>query len=145
MIQIGNLIEINLLTAIIFLPLLGAIVMMLLPRGNKALVRYLALGFSLVEFILALQLFLTYDHAAGGFQFLEQTEWFALLGSSWHLGVDGISATMILLTGLLVPLGVLISFEIEEQPRLYMALFLFLETGMMGVFASLDLMIFFLF
>jgi NADH-quinone oxidoreductase subunit M len=59
--------------------------------------------------------------------------------------VDGISTVMILLTGLLVPLGVLISFEIDRQPRLFMALFLFLEMGMMGVFASLDLMIFFVF
>ncbi len=145
MIQIGNLVTIPLLTAIVFLPLLGAIVVMLLPRQNKAAIRYTALGFAVVEFLLSLQLFLTYNYAEGGFQFVEQTEWFALLGSSWHLGVDGISTVMILLTGLLVPLGVLISFEIDRQPRLFMALFLFLEMGMMGVFASLDLMIFFVF
>jgi len=145
MIQIGNLVEIPLLTAIVFLPLLGAIVMMFLPRDNKPLIRYTALIIAVVEFLLALQVFLGYDYGAGGFQFVEQTEWFGLLGASWHLGVDGISTVMILLTGLLVPLGVLISFEIENQPRLFMALFLFLETGMMGVFASLDLMIFFLF
>ncbi len=145
MISIGNLLEIPLLTAIIFLPLLGAVVLMLLPRENKALVRWVALGFSIAVFLLSLNVFLSYDRAVGGFQFVEQTEWFALLGSSWHLGVDGISVVMILLTGLLVPLGILISFEIEKQVNLFMALFLFLETGMMGVFASLDLMIFFLF
>ena len=145
MIQIGNLVQIPLLTAIVFLPLLGAIVLMVLPRDNKPLIRYTALAIALVEFLLSLQVFLGYDYSAGGFQFVEQTEWFALLGSSWHLGVDGISTVMILLTGILVPLGVLISFEIESQPRLFMALFLFLEMGLMGVFASLDLMIFFLF
>ena len=145
MIQIGNLVQIPLLTAIVFLPLLGAVVLLFLPRDNKPLIRYTALAIALVEFLLSLQVFLGYDYSAGGFQFVEQTEWFALLGSSWHLGVDGISTVMILLTGILVPLGVLISFEIESQPRLFMALFLFLEMGLMGVFASLDLMIFFLF
>lgn len=145
MIQIGNLFEIPLLTAIVFLPLLGAIVVLLLPRHDKRLVRYVALGFSIVEFLLTLYLWFEYDRAAGGFQFVESTTWFGLLGSSWHLGVDGISIVMILLTGLLVPLGVLISFEIEDQVNTFMMLFLFLEMGMMGVFVSLDLMIFFLF
>ncbi len=145
MITIGNLVEIPLLTAIIFWPLLGAIVVMLLPRSNRTLVRWTALGFSLVEFLLTLYLFVSYDHAAGGFQFEVQAPWFAIVGSSWHLGVDGLSVVMILLTGLLVPLGVLISFEIDRQINLYMALFLFLEMGMVGVFAALDLVIFFIF
>ncbi len=145
MIQIGNLVEINLLTAVIFLPLLGAVVLMLLPRENKALARWVALGFSLVVFVLSLKVFLDYDRALGGFQFVEETSWFSLLGSSWHVGVDGISVVMVLLTGLLVPLGILISFEIERQVNLYMALFLFLEMGMMGVFVSLDMMVFFVF
>ncbi len=145
MIQIGNLFSVSLLTAIVFLPLLGAVVMMLLPRGDKRLVRWVALGFGIAEFLLALYLWLSYDGAAGGYQFVENTPWFGLLGSSWHLGVDGISLVMILLTALLVPLGILISFEIEDQVNSYMMLFLFLETGMMGVFVALDLMIFFLF
>jgi NADH-quinone oxidoreductase subunit M len=145
MISIGNLLEIPVLSAIIFLPVLGAVVAMLLPRGNKAVVRWVSLGFSIVVFLLALHVFLSYDRTAGGFQFVEQKTWFALLGASYHLGVDGISVVMILLTGLLVPLGILISFEIEQQANLFMALFLFLEAGMMGVFASLDLMIFLLF
>ncbi len=145
MIQVGNLLAVNLLTAIIFLPLLGAVVVMLLPRGNKNLARWVALGFSLAVFLLSLKVFLDYDRAAGGFQFEEQADWFSLLGASWHVGVDGISAVKILLTGLLVPLGVLISFEIERQVNLYMALFLFLETGLMGVFAALDMMFFFVF
>ncbi|MBN2470319.1 MAG: NADH-quinone oxidoreductase subunit M [Anaerolineae bacterium] len=145
MIQIGNLFSVSLLSAIVFLPLVGAVVMLLLPRGDKRLVRWVALGFSIVEFLLTLYLWMSYDRAAGGFQFVENTPWFGLLGSSWHLGVDGISIVMILLTGLLVPLGILISFEIEDQVNTYMMLFLFLETGMMGVFVALDLMIFFLF
>ncbi len=145
MIQIGNLFELPLLSAIVFLPLLGAVVMLVLPRGDKRLVRWVALGVSIVEFLLTLYLWLSYDRALGGFQFVVETPWFGLLGSSWHLGVDGISIVMVLLTGLLVPLGVLISFEIEQDVNTYMMLFLFLETGMMGVFVALDLMIFFVF
>ena len=65
--------------------------------------------------------------------------------SNFHLGVDGISLAMVLLTGILTPLGVLISFRIKERVPLYMMLFLLLETGLMGVFMSLDLIIFFIF
>ncbi len=71
--------------------------------------------------------------------------WFDLLGANWHVGIDGISATMVLLTGILTPLAVLISFEIEDRVRMHMALLLFFETGLLGVFVALDLMVFFLF
>ena len=73
------------------------------------------------------------------------TPWFPLLGSSWHLGVDGISAAMILLTGLLTPLAVLISFEQEERVNTHMALLLIFEGPLFGVFVAQDLLIFFLF
>ena len=74
-----------------------------------------------------------------------QTEWFQLLGSSWHIGIDGISATMVLLTGILTPLAVLVSFEIDDRINAHMALILFFETGLFGVFVAMDLMVFFLF
>lgn len=145
MMQVGNLFTIPILSALVFWPLLGAVIIMLLPRNNKTLVRWTTLGFSIVEFFLTLYLFLSYDRVENGFQFVTKTPWFDLVGSSWHLGVDGISIAMILLTGILVPLGILISFEIEKRVNLFMALFLLLQVGMMGVFVSLDLMIFFLF
>lgn len=141
----------SLLTLIIFLPAAGSVLLLLMlalpmsAEGHKVAARWAALGVSLVELLLAVYLFANYDQAAGGFQFEESAPWFALLGSSWHLGVDGLSVVMILLTGILAPLAILISFEIEDRVNLYMALFLFLETGLMGVFASLDLMIFFVF
>jgi NADH-quinone oxidoreductase subunit M len=135
----------NLLTLIVFTPLVGSAVLMLLPRGNKSLIRWLALIFSLIPLVLAVVLWLGYDAAQPGFQFEEQVPWFPQIGSTYHLGVDGISVSMILLTALLAPLAILISWSIEERVNLYMALFLMLEMGMLGVFAALDLVIFFIF
>ncbi|MGB1287549.1 MAG: complex I subunit 4 family protein, partial [Aggregatilineales bacterium] len=71
--------------------------------------------------------------------------WFEVLGSSWHLGIDGVSAAMILLTGILTPLAILVSWEVEDRANMHLALLLFFETGSMGVFAASDLMIFFVF
>ncbi len=79
------------------------------------------------------------------FQFVEQIAWYAAIDSSFHLGVDGISLPMVLLTTLLTPLAILISCQHQRPRQAYMALFLFLETGMLGVFMSLDLLLFFVF
>ncbi|MFP4322739.1 MAG: NuoM family protein, partial [Anaerolineales bacterium] len=85
------------------------------------------------------------DLGPGEYAFQSSQEWFSLLGSNWHLGVDGISAPMILLTAILTPLALLIAFEHDDRPVEIMALILFLQTGMLGVFASLDMLVFFLF
>jgi len=135
----------HLLTLILFIPLLGSAVLMVLPIKSKGVVRWTAFAFSLVPFVLAVVLWGSFAWQESGFQFEEVTPWFQLLNSSYHLGVDGISLSMVLLTTLLTPLAILISFGIEEQVKLYMALFLMLETGMLGVFVSLDLIIFFIF
>jgi NADH-quinone oxidoreductase subunit M len=128
-----------------FTPLVGSLVMMLLPGENKKVVRWVAFGFSLVPFLLTLVLWVNFPWRETGFHFEEQVPWFELLNSTYHLGVDGISLPMVLLTTFLTPLAILISFSIEERTKLYMALFLMLETGMLGVFVSLDLIIFFIF
>ena len=83
--------------------------------------------------------------ASAGFQFEEQLTWYAALNSTYHLGVDGISLTMVLLTTLLTPLALLASFSITDKVKAYMILFLLLETGMLGVFLALDLLLFFVF
>src|SRR5262249_10299847 len=75
----------------------------------------------------------------------QSAEFFPLINARWHVGIDGLSAAMVLLTGLLTPLAILISYEVTDQVNEHMALFLFLETGLMGVFVSLDLLFFFLF
>lgn len=135
----------NLLTLITFIPLLGALLLLVMPRGNKQVVRWTALLFSLVPFALSLLLWAGFDRTAAGYQFEVQVPWFELINSSFHVGVDGISLPLVLLTTFLTPLVILISFDVDERVNLYMALFLLLEMGMLGVFVSLDLIIFFIF
>ena len=132
------------LSVLIVAPALGALVVGFMP-GDKWLARWLALAISLVIGGLAVAVFFNYDRTVPGYQFVSQVEWFELIGASWYVGIDGISATMILLTGILVPLAILISWEIEDRVNAHLALILFFQTGLMGVFAALDLMIFFLF
>ena len=98
---------------------------------------------SLVPLGLSIFLWTAYDPSIEGFQFVEKFPWYEAVNSSYHLGVDGISVPMVLLTTLLTPLALLISWSIKENVRSYMFLFLFLETGMLGVFLSLDLLVFF--
>jgi NADH-quinone oxidoreductase subunit M len=80
-----------------------------------------------------------------GFQFEEVYPWYEAINSSFHLGIDGLSLTMVLLTTLLTPLSILAAFSIKDKVKAFMMLFLLLETGMLGVFMSLDLLIFFVF
>ena len=86
-----------------------------------------------------------FDANQAGYQFEESYIWYQAIGSSFHLGVDGLSLTMVLLTTLLTPLAILASFSITDRVKPYMMLFLILETGMLGVFMALDLLIFFVF
>jgi NADH-quinone oxidoreductase subunit M len=138
------------LTLVTFVPLLGFVVLMLLPARPKSLARWVALVFSLVPLAVAIAMWVLYQadpctSIVEGACFEQKVMWFPLLNASYHLGVDGISLTMVLLTALLTPLAIIISWNIEERVRLYMALFLLLEMGMMGVFVSLDLLLFFVF
>ncbi len=143
-----NVLSIDFLTGLTLLPLLGAVVVFLIPRDHPRAARWTALGFSLVVCVLAIGLFYSVQADPPGpdqWAYETRSEWFPQLGATWHVGVDGLSATMILLTGILVPLAILISFETTERVSQHMALFLFLETGMLGVFVALDMIIFFVF
>lgn len=133
------------LTLITFTPLLGAGLIALTPRDSVRLHRGLALFFSLIPLALSVWLWLNLDFSRPGFQFVERAVWFPQVNAQYFLGVDGLSVMLIFLTALLTPLGVLISFNITQDPRTYFALFLALETGILGVFVSLDLLLFFLF
>ncbi|MCI0610930.1 MAG: NADH-quinone oxidoreductase subunit M [Anaerolineae bacterium] len=133
------------LSLILFLPSLAAVVMLFLPKGENKLLRWFAFGASLVPFVLSLVVWFQFKSSQPGFQFEETYVWYEAIGSSLHLGVDGLSLTMVLLTTLLTPLAILASFSINEKVKAYMMLFLFLETGMLGVFMALDLLIFFVF
>src|SRR3990170_7423438 len=142
-----QLITDNILALILFSPLLGGLLVMLLPSENKDLVRRAALALSLIPFILTLVAWFGFNASpeVDGFRFQQQVAWYPAINSSFHLGVDGLSLSMVLLTTLLAPIAILASFSVEEKIKPYMALFLALETGMLGVFLSLDLLLFFVF
>jgi NADH-quinone oxidoreductase subunit M len=135
----------NLLFLILFTPALTAVIMLFLPGGENRLFRWFAFGASLIVFALSLYLWFNFHSAEPGFQYQATYPWYTAIGSSLHLGVDGLSLTMVLLTTLLTPLAILASFGINDRVKAYMMLFLFLETGMLGVFMSLDLLVFFVF
>ena len=135
----------NILSFLVAAPIISAVIVLLLPGGNKWIPRVAALVLSIVIGLAAAAVFFSYNQEVGGYQFVVQQQYFAAIGSSWHLGVDGISAAMILLTGLLTPLAILVSWEVNDRVNAHLALLLFFEAGAMGVFVSLDLLIFFIF
>jgi len=135
----------HLLSLILFSPAVAAVIMFFLPGREVRVFRWFAFIASLLPFGLSVYLWIAFTPDAAGFQFQEQYTWYAAINSTLHLGVDGISITMVLLTTLLTPLAILASFSITDRVKPYMMLFLFLETGMLGVFMALDLLIFFVF
>jgi len=140
-----NFIAAHLLSLILFVPAIAAVIMLFLPKDENKLFRWFALGASLIPFALSVYAWFNFRSGQSGFQFEESYVWYEAIGSSLHLGVDGLSLTMVLLTTLLTPLAILASFSINDRVKGYMMLFLFLETGMLGVFMALDLLIFFVF
>ena len=147
-----NVFGIDALSVLIFGPALSAFVVAALSVLNpsKRLGRWVALILSLLLALLAVQVFFDYQAAGIGIgdeQFIitQDSPWFEALGARWTLGIDGISAVMVLLTGLLTPLAILASWNIEDRAHMHLALLLFFETGSMGLFAAMDLMVFFLF
>ncbi|RLA86461.1 MAG: NADH-quinone oxidoreductase subunit M [Deltaproteobacteria bacterium] len=132
------------LSTIIFLPLSGAL-LILLFRGERA-ARVMALIFSLANLALSLPLLFLFDPSLSGFQFVELREWFPGLGLKYALGIDGISLPLVLLTVLLSPICVLCSWRaIEQRVRAFMFCLLLMETSMIGVFCSLDFVLFYIF
>ncbi|MCC7130966.1 MAG: hypothetical protein B6D39_09520 [Anaerolineae bacterium UTCFX2] len=135
----------NLLTLILFTPVLAALVVMILPEDQEKLIRWVAFVLSFIPLALSLVLWMSFNPGQPGFQFEQKVFWYSAINSSYHVGVDGISLTMVLLTTLLTPLAILASFTIKERIKTYMALFFLLEMGMLGVFLMLDLLLFFVF
>jgi NADH-quinone oxidoreductase subunit M len=128
-----------------FVPLLGAAVVLCLPARNATLIKQVALAFTLPTLGLGIGLFESFDRGVASFQFVDRVPWIASFDIEYFVGVDGISITMVLLTALLCPLCVLASWGIDKGVKGYFALFLLLETGMMGVFVALDLFLFYVF
>ena len=135
-----------LLSLMIFIPFLGMIVVLLLPRESDELIKRVTLLFTLIPLVLAVYLFISYNRSTAGIQYAVSINWIKTFNIKYHVGIDGLSVTLLLLTALLGPICVLASWRnIEKGIKAYMALFLLLEVGMLGFFAALDLFLFFVF
>ncbi len=139
------------LTTIGLVPLVGALVLMLLPASNKKLAKQLALFFSAVPLVLVILMALQFDaNSTAEFQFVESYSWIPSFGISYQLGVDGISLILIAMSVILVPLVILAAWNDADESKTgsvkgYFALFLILETFMIGVFAATDVFLFYVF
>ena len=139
----------HLLSFIVFLPLLGALLVLLVPNRDERgapMVRQLGLVVSLVVFFFTLLLWAKFDAGSADFQFVEQVSWIPAFGIDYHVGVDGISLLLIVLTGFLTPISLLSSWEsVEKKTKEFTFFVLALEAAMLGVFVSLDLFLFYVF
>jgi len=131
------------LTLLLTVPLVGSFVVWLLPEKGK-IIQTVTLLVTLATFVLTLHLPAHFDSAQHGFQFEQNLPWIQSLGISYHLGVDGLSMWLVVLTGVLAPIGVLASWNvIQKRERQFYALFLVQQTAMIGVFISLDLILYY--
>ena len=133
-----------LLTALILIPIVGAIVVALLPRTRVEIVPVVGFLFAMTTLGVSVWLMTNFDKADAGFQFASKHEWISQFGVSWNLGVDGISLWLVVLTGFLFPIALFGPNETKDI-KAYTAWLLLLEAGVMGVFMSLDLIMFFVF
>ena len=137
------------LSVFLLLPLVGALTVLTLPRASESNARWVALFYSALTFIMSIAIFIRFDPDNPGYQFVDRFEW--IQGGDtgftvqYALGVDGLSAPLVLLTGLLSLAAVLVSWNIDLRPKQYFAWLLVLETAVAGVFLSLDLIQFFFF
>src|SRR5690606_37336957 len=137
--------ENSILTLLTFLPLLGAVLILLSPKAAVGAIRWIALGTTVVTLVLSLWMWSAFDPSNPGFQFVVNFNW---LGDSigYRVGVDGISVLVVVLSALLMPFCILASWEsIEHRVKEYMLVFLVLEMLMIGVFTTLDLAMFYVF
>src|SRR5512146_469717 len=137
----------HLLSLILFVPTAAALLMLFIPGDQKGVIRWTAFIASLIPLLLTIYAWATFVPPTAPNQFAsnEQYTWYNVINSSFHVGLDGIALTMVLLTTLLMPLVILASWKIEDRVKAYMILFMLLETGMLGVFMALDLLLFFAF
>jgi NADH-quinone oxidoreductase subunit M len=137
--------DLPILSFLVFFPLAGGLLVVLLPSARASLARWIAFAAAGVEFLASVPLFFEFQPGAG-FQFVERHDWIPAIGASYHLAVDGVSLLLVLLTTLLTPVAVLSSFgAIGERRRLYYSFLLVLETAMVGTFLALDLVLFYIF
>jgi NADH-quinone oxidoreductase subunit M len=135
-----------LLTYLIFVPLIGSLIILLINKEKSDLIKYLGLAFSLAAFIISLIIYFSFDSNNSDFQFIHKFKWIEGINVFYFVGIDGISLLLILLTTFITPLTLISSWSsIEQKVKEFTFFMLTLETGMLGVFASLDLFLFYIF
>lgn len=136
----------NLLSLILWFPLVGICLIFLVPRKNENAIKLIALITGLIDFLLSLYLLINFDFSHSTFQFVEKKLWIDFLGSYYHLGVDGISILFVPLSALVTLLCILISWNsIQIKVKEFYLALLFTNIAMIGVFLSLDLLLFYVF
>lgn len=136
----------HLLTALVFLPLLGAAGLLAFPRHDTAGVRGFALFVTLLDLILAFWVWARFEPEAVGMQMVERAEWVSSLGIGYAVGVDGLAILLVVLTAFLAPIIVLSTYSsVERRPREFMVSLLALQTGMLGAFVAIDMFLFYVF
>jgi NADH-quinone oxidoreductase subunit M len=141
-----NPVGLPILTTVTFFPLVGGIVLLFVPRSHEELLKRAALIISLVEFTISIPLFIWFDAGGAAMQFVERVPWIPGWGINYIIGIDGISLLLVLLTTFLTVICILSSWRaVEKSIKEYMITFLVLETGMIGVFCALDLILFYVF
>ena len=132
------------LSALILLPILGAVLITIISNKHLEIVKLIAMLFSVGVGAMSIWLLASFKSADSGFQYVSQHDWVTSWGISWHLGVDGVSLFLVVLTGILFPL-VILGVDPHHDHKRYLAWLLLLEAGVMGSFLSLDLFLFFIF
>jgi NADH-quinone oxidoreductase subunit M len=134
------------LTVVTFLPAAGALLLLFVPRRRDAVLRGGALLVAVATFVLSLTLYVRFDAASADYQFEEFARWMPGLGVGYHVGIDGISLMLVLLTTLITPVALASAWHaIDDRVKEFVVTLLVLETGMVGVFVSLDLFLFYVF
>src|ERR1051325_1672651 len=136
----------HLLSLILFTPSAGLFVLLAIPGRHKNLIRVWANLVGFAGFLISLPLVSRFDRTASGFQMVERAAWIPTLGAQYLIGIDGISLLLIMLTTLMGFLSIFYSWtSIQDRVKEYYAMFLLLQTGMLGVFMSLDFFLFYVF
>jgi NADH-quinone oxidoreductase subunit M len=133
------------LSVLTYLPVMGALVILFIPRDRHEAIKAAAVATSAICLALSTLAWFLFHKTVPGFQFEERAQWIPMLGASYHMGADGISMPMIWLTGLVSFVAILYSWIINERVKEYFALFLLLQTAINGVFCSLDFFLFYIF
>ena len=135
----------HILSWLIWLPIIGMVAIAFIPREKEDVIKITAATTTGLQFLLTLVLWKNFDSGSGAMQFMERAEWIPSFNIAYILGVDGLSLPMVVLTGLLCFLGIFVSWNINKAVKGYFALFLLLDTGIMGVFLSMDFFLFYIF